>query len=42
MVIFVPRGEQHDATRKTAFYDATFEYLSAIGIPTVSSQADLR
>ncbi len=33
MVIYVPPGDADDPTRSPAFYDATFEYLSSIGIP---------
>lgn len=33
MVIFVPPGDAHDATRPPEFYDATFRYLQEIGIP---------
>jgi len=32
MAIFVPRGSDRDATRKSEYYDATFEYLRAIGV----------
>ncbi|MEO7538866.1 MAG: DNA/RNA helicase domain-containing protein, partial [Pyrinomonadaceae bacterium] len=32
MVIFVPPGDQIDATRPSQFYDGTFEYLSGLGI----------
>lgn len=35
MVIFVPPGDAHDATRPPEFYDATFSYLQGIGIPAV-------
>lgn len=35
MVIFVPQGEPTDATRSPAFYDATFEYLTGLGIPAL-------
>jgi hypothetical protein len=35
MVIFVPPGDAHDATRRPEFYDATFSYLQGIGIPVV-------
>jgi DUF2075 family protein len=35
MVILVPDGEASDHTRKSEFYDPTFEYLSAIGFPTL-------
>lgn len=33
MVIFVPSGDAHDATRSPACYDATFEYLKGLGMP---------
>lgn len=36
MVIVVPRGDDSDATRKTEFYDRTFEYLSSNGIEELS------
>jgi hypothetical protein len=36
MVIFVPPGEPSDPTRLPEFYDSTFEYLTDLGIPTVS------
>ena len=32
MVIFVPKGNDEDETRKTEFYDGTYEYLKSIGI----------
>jgi hypothetical protein len=32
MVIFVPRGDESDATRAAEFYDRTYDYLSGIGI----------
>ena len=35
MVIFVPYGDDEDATRKSNFYDPTFSYLSKIGIPVL-------
>lgn len=31
MVIVVPHGDHEDATRNPAYYDPTFEYLSAVG-----------
>lgn len=35
MVLFVPKGGARDHTRKPEFYDATFNYLNALGIPTI-------
>jgi len=35
MVIFVPPGDPSDPTRSPAFYDATFRYLTDIGVPVV-------
>ncbi|MCR4317294.1 MAG: DUF2075 domain-containing protein [Planctomycetes bacterium] len=32
MVIFVPEGESNDPTRKSEFYDSTYEYLRSVGI----------
>jgi hypothetical protein len=32
MVIFVPKGDDKDHTRKHKFYDETFQYLKSIGI----------
>jgi len=32
MVIFVPKGDDKDHTRKHEFYDETFQYLKSIGI----------
>ena len=32
MVIVVPDGDIEDATRKAAFYDATWEYLVSLGV----------
>jgi hypothetical protein len=32
MVIVVPEGDQEDATRKSEFYDSTFNYLKDIGL----------
>lgn len=32
MVIFVPPGDQSDPTRSPAFYDATYDYLTNVGI----------
>ncbi len=39
MIIFVPPGDQNDATRPPEFYDATFAYLNALGVPTLSEAA---
>ena len=35
MVIFVPNGEPTDPTRSREYYDATFDYLREVGIPTI-------
>jgi hypothetical protein len=35
MAIFVPEGDRADATRDSAIYDATFDYLAGIGLPVV-------
>ncbi len=35
MIIFVPEGNCDDVTRKTEFYDSTFNYLKEIGLPCV-------
>lgn len=35
MVIFIPPGERRDATRPPEYYDATFGYLSEVGIPVL-------
>ena len=35
MVIFVPPGDDNDATRKPEFYDGTFEYLRELGVATI-------
>jgi hypothetical protein len=37
MVIFVPPGDPHDATRSPEYYDSTFEYLTDIGIPVIGA-----
>ncbi|HEY0918047.1 DNA/RNA helicase domain-containing protein [Devosia sp.] len=39
MVIFVPRGNAEDPTRPPAFYDATYAYLLACGIPELGVAA---
>jgi hypothetical protein len=35
MVIFVPKGDERDYTRPPQFYDCTFAFLTACGIPAV-------
>lgn len=35
MVIFVPPGDDKDVTRKSNFYNSTFNYLAEIGIPVL-------
>jgi hypothetical protein len=35
MVIFVPPGDESDPTRAPAFYDDTYEYLTAIGVAEI-------
>jgi len=35
MVIFVPNGDEADATRATTYYDPTFQYLADIGLPVL-------
>lgn len=35
MVIFVPPGDDKDVTRKSKFYNSTFDYLAEIGIPVL-------
>jgi hypothetical protein len=35
MVIFVPPGDQTDATRLNEFYDDTFKYISSLGVMTI-------
>lgn len=36
MVIFVPRGDRSDPTRDPAWYDGTYAYLRALGIPALA------
>lgn len=36
MVIFVPTGDRNDPTRPPENYDATFRYLTSVGIPVLS------
>lgn len=35
MVVFVPKGDPQDQTRPPAFYDETFEFLKACGLPSL-------
>jgi hypothetical protein len=35
MILFIPRGDASDHTRPRAFYDGTFDYLRACGIPVL-------
>ncbi len=35
MVIFVPPGDREDPTRPPEYYDATFRYLSNLGLPAL-------
>jgi hypothetical protein len=35
MVIAVPHGDPEDPTRKSEFYDGTFEYLKGLGLPVI-------
>jgi hypothetical protein len=35
MVLVVPCGSQEDPTRDPSFYDATYHYLSSLGVPTL-------
>ncbi len=39
MVLFIPYGDSSDATRSPEFYDATFDYLTELGIPVLDSPA---
>ena len=34
-IIYVPRGNNEDATRNPAFYDETYEYLKSIGVAEI-------
>lgn len=36
MVIVVPEGDPQDPTRDADFYDPTYEYLSRLGVPSLS------
>lgn len=39
MVIVVPEGDDSDPTRNAEFFDATFDYLKDLGIPTLPQHA---
>ena len=36
MVVFIPPGDPTDPTRSPVFYDATYNYLTDLGIPTLN------
>jgi len=36
MVIFIPNGEASDHTRRTEYYEPTFQYLCGLGIPILN------
>ena len=36
MVIFVPQGDPNDPTRAPAYYDQTYQYLTGLGIPSLT------
>ena len=38
MVLFVPEGSSEDDSRRSAYYDHTYEYLCSIGIPKLYAQ----
>jgi hypothetical protein len=35
MVLFIPPGDSEDSTRLPKYYDATYDYLKSLGIPSV-------
>jgi hypothetical protein len=39
MVIYVPPGDPSDPTRSPSFYDATYQYLTELGIPKLPRDA---
>jgi hypothetical protein len=41
MVIVIPEGDASDVTRKSEYYDPTFEYLHEIGFPTIGPPPSL-
>jgi hypothetical protein len=36
MIVFVPKGDSMDPTRRPDYYDCTFNYLSDLGIPVLA------
>lgn len=42
MVVFVPEGDDADATRPKHYYDETFEFLKTCGVPDLSSASRQR
>jgi hypothetical protein len=38
MVIVVPEGDAEDRTRDVGFFDATYAYLSLLGLPKIPSE----
>lgn len=36
MVLVVPQGDVDDTTRHPTFYDATYNYLRALGVPALA------
>ena len=35
VIIFIPKGDENDSTRKPSFYDETYEYLKGIGLKEI-------
>ena len=35
VIIFIPKGDKNDSTRKPSFYDETYEYLKEIGLKEI-------
>lgn len=42
LVIFVPNGSDSDLTRKSEFYDSTFQYLRSIGISELQAGSSVQ
>ena len=40
MVVFVPEGDPRDETRKSEFYDLTYDYLKSIGVEEIPHAKD--